>query len=419
MALNPFLDKYGILRVGGRLENSYVPEYSKHPIIISGESHLAKLIVADAHEKTLHGGQQLTCSYIRSKYWILRLKNTVKAHIHDCVPCIRNAAKLRTQLMGQLPACRVTPEKPFVNSGVDYAGPINIRVSKGRGHKSYKGYICLFICMATRAVHIEAVSDLTSEGFLSAFKRFVARRGRCNHMWSDNGTNFVGASRELKHLFANERSSIVSDIASSLANNGTEWHFIPPHAPNFGGLWEAGIKSTKHHLCRIIGDSTLTYEELATVLAQVEACLNSRPLSIASPDPDDPTPLTPGHFLVGESLLTAPDYNYEPTQMSTLRRWQLTQKMLQSFWKRWSQEYLTYFFQRYKWNIQTSELKIGDVVLVREDNLPPTKWLYGKVVDLHPGKDKITRVVTLRYKDALIQRPASKLCPIPVVPDRD
>lgn len=417
--LNPFLDNCGILRVGGRIERSNIPEHSKHPIIVAGNSHLAKLIVDDAHQKTMHGGQQLTCNYIRTKYWIIRLKYLVRNHIHLCVPCMRYAASFRSQLMGQLPTCRVTPNKPFLNTGVDYAGPINIRASKGRGYKSYKGYICLFICMSTRAVHIEAVSDLTTEGFLAAFKRFVARRGRCNHLWSDNGTNFVGASRELKQLFSSERSRLPNELASALANNGTEWHFIPPHAPNFGGLWEAGIKSTKHHLRRVIGNSTLTYEELVTVLVQIEACLNSRPLSVASSDPNDSEPLTPGHFLVGEPLLTAPDRNLEDRQIGSLRRWQLTQRMLQNFWKRWSEEYLTHFFQRYKWRNKVPELNMGDVVLVREDNLPPARWVYGRVVKLHPGKDKVIRVVTLQYKGSLIQRPTSKLCRLPITDDDD
>lgn len=143
--------------------------------------------------------------------------------------------------------------------------------------------------MATRAIHLEAVSDLTAQGFIAAFKRFTARRGHCADLWSDNGTNFVGAARELKQLYAEERSSIAVEIAGQLATNSTNWHWIPPHSPNFGGLWEAGVKSTKHHLRRVIGNSTLTFEEMATVLAQIEACLNSRPMSrINSSNIDDP-----------------------------------------------------------------------------------------------------------------------------------
>ncbi|XP_022834488.1 uncharacterized protein LOC111362158 [Spodoptera litura] len=411
--LNVFIDQCGILRVGGRLRYSPLLDDTKHPVVIPHDSSLAKLIVADAHEKTFHGGQQLVLNFIRIKYWISRVKNIVRAHIRRCVPCIRYSATTNQQLMGELPACRVTPSKPFLNSGVDYAGPIHIRVSKGRGQRSYKGYICLFVCMATRAVHIEVVSDLTTEGFLAAFKRFVSRRGHCRHIWSDNGTNFVGAAKELQMLF-NQQSSMYKDIAAALANSQTEWHFIPPHAPNFGGLWEAGVKSVKHHLKRVIGDSTLTFEELSTVLSQIEACLNSRPLSQGSSDPEDPVPLTPGHFLVGHPLVMVPDYNYESVTVSTLRRWQLVQRMVQHFWRRWKQEYLTNFFQRHKWNVRKPDCKIGDVVLIKEDILPPAKWLYGRIVELHPGRDNLTRVVTVRCKGSMIKRPISKLCLLPV-----
>lgn len=417
VGLNPFIDANGMLRVGGRIQNSNLVHDMKHPVILPPQSHLTKLIVADAHERVFHGGTQLTLNFLRTKYWIIRAKNLVKAHIHECAPCIRYSGVTRNQLMGRLPKCRVTPSKPFLHTGVDYAGPIQIRTSKGRGHKSYKGYICLFICMATRAVHLEAVSDLTSQGFLAAFKRFVARRGHCGQLWSDNGTNFVGAAKELKTLFNKEFTAVSIEIASILANNGTEWRFIPPHAPNFGGLWEAGIKSTKHHLKRVIGESTLTFEEMSTVLSQIEACLNSRPLCAASSEPDDPTPLTPGHFLVGEAPVLTPDDNYEQFQMSNLRRWQMTQRMVQCFWRRWSQEYLTMLSQRYKWTFRTREPKIGDVVLVKEDNLPPAKWCYGRVVDIHPGADDVVRVVSLKCKDTIIKRPISKLCLLPSNPD--
>ncbi|XP_063618245.1 uncharacterized protein LOC134791133 [Cydia splendana] len=315
-SLTPFLEN-GILRVGGRLQNASELEIAKHPIILPYDSHLTKLIVADAHERTLHGDQRAMLNYLKSAYWIVRAKDLVKQHIHKCVRCIRQKAKIQTQLMGALPSARVTPGRAFIRSGVDYAGPINLRTSKGRGHHSYKGYVCLFICMVTKAIHLEVVSELTSRGFLEAFKRFTSRRGRCLEIYSDNGTNFVGAAKELKDLFNAEKSAMVQEIAESLALNGTTWHFIPPKSPNFGGLWEAGIKSTKYHIKRVIGESTLTYEEMATLLSQIE---------------------------------------------------------------------------RYKWAHQVPEPNVGDVVLVKEDDLPPSKWLFGRIMQKHPGSDQLTRV---------------------------
>ncbi|XP_059062116.1 uncharacterized protein LOC131854947 [Achroia grisella] len=413
-SLSPFVEDVGVLRVGGRLQYSQMSEEMKHPILIAKKSHFTHLLIAEAHSRTLHGGPQLMINYLRTKYWIIDVKNMVKLYVRKCVVCIRHGSIVEHQLMGQLPSVRVTACRPFFRSGVDFAGPISIRTSKGRGHHSYKGYICLFICMATKAVHLEAVSDLTTQGFLAAFKRFVARRGHCADIWSDNGTNFIGAARELKSLFSTERSAIATEIANSLACNGTKWHFIPPRALNFGGLWEAGIKSTKYHLQRVIGNSTLTYEEMATVLTQVEACLNSRPLSQISNNPGEQYALTPGHFLVGEPLVVAPDSNYEACNLSNLKRWQLTQRMLQHFWRRWSQDYITQFFHRRKWKHLIQEPNIGDVVLVREDDLPPAKWLFGIIIDKHEGLDKITRVVSLKCKGNIIKRPLSKICLLPV-----
>lgn len=413
-SLCPTIDEDGILRVSGRIDNADVQESLKHPIILPHKSHFTDLVIAEAHKATLHGGPTLMLHYLRRKFWIVSAKNSVKMFVRKCVTCKRYAAASQNQLMGQLPTSRVTPARAFRHSGVDFAGPINVRTAKGRGHQSYKGYICLFVCMVTKAVHLEAISDLSSQGFIAGYKRFVARRGVVTDIWSDNGTNFVGAATELRQLVQVERSSVATEIREWLGNHGTTWHFIPPHAPNFGGLWEAGIKSTKFHLRRVIGTSTLTYEELATVLSQIEACLNSRPLSMMPNGLQDPLPLTPGHFLIGEPLITVPDRNYEDRNLGSLKRWQITQRMLQEFWRRWSQEYLMHLLHRYKWNERTPEPKVNDIVLVKEDNLPPARWLLGKVVEKHAGLDKISRVVTLKCNGSLIKRPISKLCILPV-----
>lgn len=408
-SLSPYLDENGIMRVGGRLQKSLLAEETKHPIILPRNSHLSKLIISDAHLNTLHGGLQLVISYIREAYWIIGIRNLVKQQIRTCVTCVRQNAKTQNPFMGSLPSVRCKPARAFLHSGVDYAGPIKIRTTKGRGNRSYKGYICLFICMATRAIHLEVVSDMSTQAFIAAFKRFVSRRGHCSQVWSDNGTTFVGASKELQEV-----SKIQEDIAAYMETHGTEWHFIPPHSPNFGGLWEAGVRSTKFHLKRVIGESTLTFEEMSTLLTQVEACLNSRPMTVDSSDPNDPRPLTPGHFLIGEPLVNVAEPNYDTNSVSCLNRWQFVQKMVQSFWKRWSHEYLSTMVNRYKWTHQVPEPNIGQIVLIKEDDLPPSRWLLGRIVEKHPGADNITRVVTLRTKGSLLKRPISKICILPI-----
>ncbi|XP_047537187.1 uncharacterized protein LOC125071140 [Vanessa atalanta] len=223
-----------------------------------------------------------------------------------------------------------------------------------------------------------------------------------------------GADKELREMFNKATSDFSTEIKTLLANEGTTWHYIPPQAPNFGGLWEAGVRSTKYHLKRVIGDTTLTYEELSTVLTQIEACLNSRPLCQMSDNSDDVLPLTPGHFLIGEPLITIPDEDYSKSNITGLQRWKLVQKMLNDFWKRWSAEYLITLNQRFKWLSKRAEPEIGDIVIIRDENLPPAKWLLGKIEEKHSGKDNITRVVTVKTKNGLLKRACNKLCFLPM-----
>ena len=183
------------------------------------------------------------------------------------------------QQMVPMPGVRLRPARPFSSTGMDYAGPFMIRCSAGRGQKRLKGYVSFFICMVTKAVHLEVVSNLTSEAFLAAFRRFVARRGLCKVMHSDNGTNFRGTATESDRLFS-EASSFSHEVAEVLALGQVEWSFIPARSPSFRGLWETNVKSFKHHLYRAIGEAKLTYKEFSTVCASIEACLNLRPLCV-------------------------------------------------------------------------------------------------------------------------------------------
>lgn len=412
--LHPVLDENGVLRVGGRIHEAQEKYDKRHPVILPSDSHLTMLIIRDAHQRTLHGGPQLMLNFLRSKYWLIRARDKVKKYFRNCITCVRYSQQNNTQLMGQLPEDRLKPMRPFKISGVDFTGHINLRFSPGRGTKSYKGYICLFICFFSKAIHLEAVSDLTSSGFIAAFRRFVSRRGHCQTLYSDNGTNFIGAAKELREMFDRSKSQLPDELHHLLANEGTTWKFIPPRAPNFGGLWEAGVRSAKTHLKKVIGDSTLTFEELTTLLTQIEACLNSRPLSYLSDNPDDPMPLTPGHFIIGEPLLTIPDETYEEKDnISNLRRWKYCQKMMNDFWKKWSNEYLVTLNQRYKWTTKKTEPEIDDIVIIRDKNIPPAKWWLGRIVEKHKGKDNITRVVSIKTKNGVCKRACNNLCFLP------
>ncbi|XP_011265941.2 uncharacterized protein LOC105257184 [Camponotus floridanus] len=347
--LTPFLDDHGIIRVGGRLKHAVLSRDERHPIIVRPpESWITQLLVRALHRRTLHGGVQLILGLLRLRYWIPRGRSIFKRMIHRCVTCARWRAAVPQPMMSNLPTARVAPARPFLRTGVDYAGPILIRTAKGRGHKSHKGFVAVFICFVTKAVHLEAASDYSTDAFLAAFRRFTSRRGLCEEVYSDCGTNFVGADRELRLLFQ-ASSSDGRRIAHIAASDGIRWKFNPPAAPHFGGLWEAAVKSTKHHLRRVLGDTTLTFEEMSTFLAQVEACLNSRPLQALSDDHEDITALTPGHFLIGAPLLAVPEPSLADSSLNLLPRWKLLQRMRDHFWERWSREYINSLASRPKW----------------------------------------------------------------------
>jgi hypothetical protein len=268
--------------------------------------------------------------------------------------------------------------------------------------------VALFICLSTKAVHLEAVSSYDAISFIAAFKRFTSRRGHCATLHSDQGSNFVGADRELRKLF-DKSSGHCKEIAQKLAKEGTSWHFNPPAAPHFGGIWEAAVKSTKYHLRRVLGLNTLTYEEFATLLCQIEACLNSRPLYPMTDDIADLQHLTPAHFLIGCPSFIIPEPRVTDHRLPPLRRWLLVTQMLQHFWDRWSAEYLQTLQRRSKWAKETPPLAVGDIVLIRNEFTSPTKWPLGRVIRLHKGTDGLTRVATLKTATAEMQRPIVKL----------
>ena len=205
-----------------------------------------------------------------------------------------------------------------------------------------------------------------------------------------------------------------TNLINFLAFEGTTWHFIPPAAPNFGGLWEAGVRSLKHHLRRCVGSHTLTFEEFSTTLSHIEACLNSRPIGPHSDDPNDFSYLTPGHFLIGAPLTSPPELSVESLPENRLKRWQIVQRITEVFWRRWNVELLHALQQRYKWKIQNPNRKTGDMVLIRHDALPPAKWPLGRIIKCYSGKDGLIRTVRVKTATSEFDRPISKLCLLPI-----
>ena len=408
--LHPIIGKENLIRLGGRLVHSALCYDERHPVVLP-RCRVSELLIDWAHRRCLHGGTQLTLRLLRQSYWIISARSLVKSHIHKCVKCVRHSAQTATQLMGDLPSPRVTPSPPFTHTGVDYAGPMDIIKGVSRGQRTTKHYVAVFVCLSTRAIHLESVDDYTTNGFLAAFDRFVARRGLPSDMYSDNGTNFHGADRELSRSF----KAVLSDqrFHDSLACDVVTWHFIPPVAPHFGGLWEAGVKSLKYHLRRVIGSHVLSKEEFSTLLCKVEGCLNSRPVAALTDDPSDLSALTPGHFLIGRPLVSVPQQSVLEVNSSRLSRWQRVQAMQEQIWRSWVADYLHSLQTRQKWPASNTDIKIGELVLLKNNLLPPSKWELARITQVHPGMDNRVRVVTLRTAKSAFKRPITQICRLP------
>ncbi|XP_053691523.1 uncharacterized protein LOC128740039 [Sabethes cyaneus] len=407
----PIMAQDQLIRIGGRLRQAHLPFDSKHQILLPSTHAFSSLLVRHYHEKHLHAAPQLLLTILRLRYWITGARNLAKRIIHKCIACFRARPRLVEQFMAELPASRITEARPFSVTGVDYWGPITLKPCHRRAAPR-KAYVAVFVCFTTKAVHLELVPELTTSKFMQALRRFVSRRGLCADLYSDNGRNFVGAANELRQLV--HTAECQQTIAHECASNGIRWHFNPPKASHFGGLWEASIYSAQKHFVRVVGNHTLAYDEMETLLSQIECCLNSRPIVPLSDDPTDFEPLTPGHFLTGAALKAVPDANLLSIPFNRLRQWQQTQQLYQYVWKRWHTEYLSSLQRRSKWINPPVEITTNQLVILKDENTPPMKWITARIVDLHPGQDGVVRVVTVQTSSGRFIRPVAKLCILPI-----
>ncbi|XP_072378413.1 uncharacterized protein [Diabrotica undecimpunctata] len=315
--------------------------------------------------------------------------------------------------MASLPEARTTPSLPFQHCGIDFAGPFLLNNKSGRRAKEIKGYVCVFVCFCTKAIHLKLITNLTTDCFVSCLKRFIARRGIPNNIYSDNGSTFVGARNELKQFgqFLLKNNTYIHNYA---IDHNINWHFIPPYPPNFGGLWEAAVKSMKHYLKRVLLDKKLIYEDFNSLLIQIEGVLNSRPMFALSNDPTDLSPLTPSHFLTGRPITTIPDTDLSTIPIGRLSNYKTIRHMYQQFWNRYVKEYVSQLQQQYKWKESSSHLKIGTLVLIRSYQQPPCRWPLGRIINLHSGKDKLSRVAEVKTNNKTVIRSVRHLCPLPM-----
>ena len=404
LSLKPYIDEEGILRASGRTKNSRIPEYNKNPIILDAKHFATREFIREYHRRYNHGSVNTVLNEIRQKYLVLGLRNALKTIYSCCLMCRIQRAKPFNPRMANLPLCRLAFRmRAFSYCGLDYFGPLLVKI----GRRREKRWGALFTCLTTRAIHIELASSLSADSAIMAIQRMAARRGTPIQIRCDNATNFHGAERELKEAVSQIDNKKIEDY---MTNKSIEWVFNSPDSPHMGGAWERLVRSVKTALHVILKEQAPSAEVLSTVLTEIEHSVNSRPLTNVSLDPRDEEALTPNHFLIGTSSGEVQLGRYDETDKCPKKQWKLAQYFADAFWKRWLREYLPTLLPTGKWrNKENDPIKVGDVVLIVDLQIPRNKWKKGEVIRIYPGKDGEVRIADVKTSTNEYTRPTRKL----------
>ena len=324
----------------------------------------------------------------------------------------------KSQPTPDLPRIRVSEEPPFTHTCVDFAGPL-YPTTKTNG-VVIKAFVCLFTCASTRAVHLELTRELSTSLFLQTFRRFVSRRGMPATLISDNAKTFQAASKQIRTIVRSE------EVQSYITNNRIEWKFIIEKAPWWGGFWERLIQSVKKILRKIVGRSSLNYDELTTILTEIECIINSRPITYVYDDQESISyPLTPSHLINGRRITNMPNnqfFEVVSTYDSLTRRLRHHRNLLRQFANQWKTEYLINLRETSRNNGKgdnSMDISIGDVVFVKNDKTKRSFWKIGIIQELITGQDGYTRAAVVKVPSGgrnpkLLRRTLQHLVPIEV-----
>ncbi|XP_051810316.1 uncharacterized protein LOC127535739 [Acanthochromis polyacanthus] len=345
------------------------------------------MIVRHYHQDVAHQGRHLTEGALRSAgVWIIGARKLVSSVIYQCVTCHKLRGKPAEQKMANLPEDRLVMEPPFTRVGLDVFGPWTVITRRTRGGcAESKCWAVLFSCLSTRAVHIEIIDTMSTSSFINALRRFFAVRGPSKVLRSDRGTNFIRACKELKI------STDDPEMQNYLSKEGCTWTFNTLHSSHMGGSWERMIGTARRILDAMLlqsGPTRLTHEVLTTLMAEVMAIINARPLVPITTDSDTSTILTPSMLLTQKAgVAPVPEGTFDIKYMYK-KQWQHVQSLANVFWKRWRQEYLSILQVRKKWTLDKDNIKEGDVVLVKDDLVKRNEWPIGLITKCIPSKDK-------------------------------
>ena len=400
--LSPFKDENGVIRVGGRVDKALVSYETKHPILLPNKHWISYLITHHMHQFG-HCGIAAIAAETKQKFWILRVHDLAKKIKFQCVYCRKMELKAETQVMADLPRLRLTPyTPPFYNSSCDYFGPYNVKIGR---NKSTKNYGVIFICLNTRTVHLELAVDYSTMEYIQLLRRFLVTRGYPHEILSNNGSQLVGAEKEL-HLMI--KGWDIQQLKDFCADRGMKWRFITPAAPHQNGCSEALVKSCKFALRKAIGDQVLTLFELYTCVLEVANLINQRPIGRITNDPDDGSYLCPNDVSLGRASSEVPQGPLRETK-NPRHRVEFVQRIVDLFWKRWNRDLFPLLVPKKKWNRERRNVRVDDTVIVADPNAVRGKWTIGGVIRVYPGSDGKIRNVKMKTPIGECQRPITKI----------
>ncbi|XP_062703806.1 uncharacterized protein LOC134286238 [Aedes albopictus] len=401
--LSPFADQFGVIRVEGRTVNaSYATFDARFPIILPKDHTITTLLLSDYHRQYGHANRETVVNEVRQRFYIFNLRSAIDKVMRSCQRCKLTKCQPQVPRMAPLPEERLTPFiRPFSYVGVDYLGPLETFV----GRRQEKRYVAVFTCLVTRAIHLEVAHNLSTDSCIMAVRRFVRRRGPPVEIFSDNGTNFVGASNEL----AKQIKHINNECAETFTDARTKWTFNPPSAPHMGGVWERMVRSVKEAIRALDDGRKLNDEILLTVLAEAEGFINSRPLTYMPQGSADGEAITPNHFLLGRSSGMQDPLRTPVDLASALRSsYQRSQFLSDAVWQRWLKEYFPTLNKRSKWFTDGKPVQVGDLVYVAEGSR--RTWVRGQVMQVIVGSDGRVRQAIIRTAGGKeLKRPVVKL----------
>ncbi|XP_062712313.1 uncharacterized protein LOC134289800 [Aedes albopictus] len=403
--LVPFMDECGILRQNSRIAAAEQAAFGlRFPMILPKQHLVTKLIVEHHHRRFRHAFAETVVNELRQTYAIPKLRSLVRLVSRACLICQLKKSRPAVPPMAPLPPARLAAfVRPFSYVGVDYFGPLLVKL----GRSNAKRWIALFTCLTVRAIHLEVAFNLSTDSCISCVRRFVCRRGSPIEFISDNGTNFRGADRIL-------RNQINSGLTATFTNSCTKWSFNPPGAPHMGGAWERLVRSVKSGMEGAYSEGKLDDEGLQTLILEIESIVNGRPLTYLPLESAESEALTPNHFLLGSSMGTKVPSVEIPTALQVRGSYDMIQRQLNHFWVRWVKEYLPVIRRQPKWFLETKPVRKGDLVLIADEG-SRNGWIRGMVQEVTEGIDGRIRQATVKTSSGILRRPVSKLAVLDVI----